>query len=68
MLLDVAEDADQVRAVVTFTSTQSSEFGPDGLDCAYWTLNYRLVSGGEHGWTIAASEELPGTPRSQPCS
>ena len=68
VLLDVSEAGDELRALATFTSTQTPEFGPDGLECAYWTLEYRLVAGGEHGWTIAASEEIPGTPRFQPCS
>lgn len=69
VLLDVTEDGDELTAVATFTSTQSPEFGPgDGLECAFWTLEYRLVPGGEHDWTITASEEITGTPRFQPCS
>lgn len=68
VLIDVAEVGDELRAVATFTSTQAPEFGPDGLACAYWTLEYRLVPGGEHGWAIEASSETAGTPRFQPCS
>ena len=68
VLIDVAEEGDELRALATFTSTQAPEFGPDGLECAYWTLEYRLVPGGDHGWTITASDEIPGTPKFQPCS
>lgn len=68
VLLDVADEGDELRAVATFTSTQTSEFGPDGLACAYWTLEYRLVPGGDHGWTIARSGEVPGMPKFPACS
>lgn len=68
VLLDVTETGGELRATVTFTSTQAPAFGPDGLECAYWTLEYRLVPGGEHGWQITASGETAAAPRFQACS
>ena len=54
ILEEQAED-DQLRVRVTFRSTQAAEEGPEGLDCAYWALEYQLVPGGEHGWAIEDS-------------
>lgn len=52
VVLDAWQEEGNLRAVVTFRSRQAPEHGPDGLDCAYWTLDYTFVAGGEHGWAI----------------
>lgn len=68
VVLDTRREGEDLHAAVTFTSSQAPELGPDGLDCAFWLLDYRFVSGGEHGWSVAGSTELPDRPRFEPCT
>lgn len=68
VVLETMRVGDELTAVVTFTTYQDPAYGPDGLDCAYWLLDYQFVAGGEHGWSIAGSSEVPGQPRFEGCS
>lgn len=68
VVLGTRREGDNLRAVTTFTSYQEPQFGPDGLTCAFWVLDYEFVPEGEHGWSIAASAEVEGQPRFEPCS
>lgn len=52
VLLETREEGEDLRVQVTFRSIQDAEHGPEGWECAYWTLEYQLVPGGEHGWAI----------------
>lgn len=68
VILDVQRDADDhLRAIITFTSHQEASFGPDQLDCVFWTLDYLLVPGGDHGWLIHSSDDVGDTPRYEAC-
>ncbi|WP_336920786.1 serine protease [Aquipuribacter sp. SD81] len=68
VVMDASADGDDIRAQVTFTSTQDPAFGPDNLPCVTWLLDYRLVPGGEHGWSIQESGAVDGQPRYEPCT
>lgn len=68
VVLEAIKEGDTLLTLVTFQSYQDAEFGPNGLECALWVLNYTLVPGGEHGWQIASSEPQPDRPRAEPCT
>ncbi len=68
VVVALTPEDDRLSATAFFTSMQAPEDGPDGLSCAYWTLDWLLVPGGEHGWQIDGSREVPGEPRFQPCA
>lgn len=67
VVLDVVRDGDSLVADVTFTSEQAETFGPDGLECAIWRLQYDLVPGGTHGWSIARTTQVGDYPKYQSC-
>lgn len=68
VVLETRPEDDNLRAVVTFRSRQAPDLGPDGLSCAYWTLDYVLVPGGEHGWAIHTATEVEGEERYEACT
>ena len=68
VVLEAIREGDALRTLVTFQSYQDAEFGPDGLECALWVLDYTLVPGGEHGWQIASSAPQPDRPQAEPCT
>lgn len=55
VILETRAEGEDLRAQVTFRSRQDAEHGPEGWECAYWTVEYLLVPGGEHGWAIDTS-------------
>lgn len=55
VVLETRAEGENLRAQVTFRSRQDAEHGPEGWVCAYWTLEFLLVPGGEHGWAIETS-------------
>lgn len=53
-----------VEALVTFTSMQAPEDGPNGKACTDWTLRYRMLFGAS-GWRIHDVSNEAGSP--SPC-
>jgi len=47
--------------VLTFTSIQDPDHGPDGQDCTEWSLTYRMVSGAP--WAIDQATNNPDSPQ-----
>lgn len=68
VVLGVEEDDERLRALTVFTSDQDEDFGPDGLTCAFWTLEWLFVPGGPNGWQIDGSATVPDQPPYQACS
>ena len=69
VVVGLARDGDDLLARSAFTTNQDPEDGPDGsgLSCTFWSFDWVLAPGGDHGWQIDDSREIEGTARFSPC-
>lgn len=68
VLLKITASPSGLVVRTAFTTYQDQAYGPEGLECAFWTLDFRLVPGGTHGWLIDGTSETPGQPQFQACT
>lgn len=70
VVLSLVREDDSLLATTAFTTHQDAADAPDGsgLTCTFWTFDWVLVPGGDHGWQIDGSREIDGTPRYSACS
>ncbi len=62
-LWEVTDIADgNLEVIVSFTSLQDAQYGPDGETCTYWGLNYTMEWSPDLGWLIAGASNLDDSP------
>jgi S1-C subfamily serine protease len=68
VVLAIEEEGNRLRVRSVFMSEQDAAHGPEGLTCAFWTLEWLLIPGGPNGWQIDGTANVPDQPPYQACS